>query len=303
MRLIKKSALLVGLGLFFNGSNLFAADQDALTKAVVKLIKGYHELEMYSNQTHTQAQQNKIEIDKLKVRLTKDEKTFSSGISKNKSNIEINKNNILENKGNIKKLQEKIDYIENTYKKANLMIIESKNQVFEANKILKELKEEFKKLKTQSDTSLYKSNISEQKAELLIKSLGELSTNLKQQLMKQDQMLKNLKNRIDSMQEALNNKIENQNYMIKKLKDNFMAYKQEQNKNNIKLAKTIENLKSQIDVMKTRYDAEIKILKTKFDRTKPVYILDEKVKLEKCKDGNCSKDQTDEETIKNFLNQ
>jgi len=300
---MKKIIAIIGLSGLFVGSNLYAADSNALTKAVVKLIKSYHELEMFTNNINLKEKENKNEIGKLKIRLTKDESVFGKQIKQNTENINLNKNKILINSEEIKKLREKISEIESTYKNANKMIIDSKNQVYQAKQILNQLSNELKKIKTESANSLYKSNISAEKANLLIQSLTKLSTDIKTQLNKQNKAISDIKNSIDSLKKELNGKIESQAFKIQHLTKVINEMKEQQNKKNIELSEDIKKLQAQIDVMKTRYDAEIKILKTKFDRTKPVYILDEKIKPVNCKDGKCKKTKSYDETINNFINE
>lgn len=60
-----------------------------------------------------------------------------------------------------------------------------------------------------------------------------------------------------------------------------------------------KNLKASIDSQKSYYDAEVKALKTKLERTNPVIMVQEKEVP--CKSGNCLKDADSDDIIKNFI--
>jgi len=237
-------------------SPLMASDTTHLTKATVKLIKSFHSMETQINGINNFSALNLEKIEKNRGDLDKNIKDLS------KSNVDIvnNTQNINSNKQDINQIISSQHKVEEDSKKALKTANEMRKLIIDLKKVSLDFKNNSSKFINSADTAYKKSVQSQDKLNILETSVGNLSN----------------KGRLTTIQ-SNQNKITINNLKSK--------YDKDMNAKDLK----IEELESKIDSMNIQFNAEINILKAKFDRARPVYVLDKQDEgLINCVDSNCS---------------
>jgi len=266
---MKKTLISLTLATLVLGtSNLMASDTTTLTKATVKLIKNYHNLNVEIDNINNFSESN---LNKINDNNTNIEK-LTQRVSKNETSISKIKQLDSERDSKIKRLFEETAQVKETAKKASDTAFKTQKLVNEMRGISNSFKKESNSVVNSATTAYQKSVKLEEKVSLLEKSL-ELTTN-----------------KLKSVESKLNKKSSD----LAKLNKDYESFKVASEKKN-------EELDSKIKSLEIYYKAELRILKAKFDRARPVYVIDKETSVD-CSNGKCNKTTgSSDEVIKNFL--
>ncbi len=261
-------SLVVAGALLGGATNLMASDTDALTKATVKLIKSYSDLEAQVNGMNSNNSITSEQISKTNSDLSKIESNLNS------TNDQLSKTNykVLTNEKNIQSLNNTISKIEAKADSAVDVSNETKNMVLEMRGLSKDFKDQSGQVVSSAQTAYAKANIVEAKTKTMEEAVGSTSAETKNNALK----IQNLEARLNKLS------ADYEQYVILNNKDK-------------------ENLKSQLDSQKVQFESEVQILKTKLDRAKPVYVMDKQEKVSDCSNGNCKGNKEVDDVISNFI--
>lgn len=266
---MKKTLLsLAVVGTLLGSTNLMASDSTALTKAVVKLIKANQALEgkvggvdKYSEINANGVAKNVVDISKLDSDLKNTNKAAAT--------LSSTVNN---NKMNISDIQKKIGAIEVKADSAEKTAIETKNLVEEMRGMSNQFKTQSSNVVSSAKTAFKKSTIAEEKINILSKAVRDVSASSKINA-----------NAIKDLEAKLGD-----------LNKSFDSYK-------MSSSQKTEELESQLASIKVYFEAEIKILKAKLDRARPVYVLDKEVAATDCTSGKCEGSEDINKVISDFI--
>lgn len=261
-------SLIVAGTLLGGATNLMASDTDALTKATVKLIKSYSDLEAQVNGMNNSSSSALEQINKTNSNLSKLESNLNS------TNDQLSKTNykVLTNEKNIQSLNNTLSKIESKADSAVDVSNETRNLVLEMRGLSKDFKDQSGQVVSSAQTAYAKANIVETKTKAMEEAMRNDSAETKSN-----------SSRIKDLETKLNT-----------LSMNFEQYVQINNKEK-------ETLKSQLDSQKIQFESEVQILKAKFDRARPVYVMDKQEKVSDCSNGNCKGNKEVDDVITNFI--
>jgi chromosome segregation ATPase len=267
---MKKNIISITLAtLILGGSNLLASDTTTLTKATVQLIKNYHSINTKVNNisNFSKSNLNKIESNKKEInKLNKSTNQINNDL-KEIRNINNNQQN------DIAKLYQKVNNAEEISKNAESTAFKTQKLVNEMRGISSSFKDNSNKVVTSANTAYKKSLKLEEKVNLMEKALKQNADTL------------------NSTKSLLATK----SAELQKLQKEYKAFKEASRKKH-------EELESKIKSQEIYIKAELKILKAKFDRARPVYVID-KENTEDCTNGKCKElSGSSDEIIKNFIN-
>jgi predicted nucleic acid-binding Zn-ribbon protein len=281
MKIVQKSIITgILLGMVALTTNASAASIDSLTKASVKLIQLNNE--------------NNVRINNINDILEKQDSTdkeLSEKISSNLDEInslktltQTNNESISFNSDKLNSLETKLAETASKADKAAIMSSNTKKIVDELTKVSQNVKK--------TSSIVYESN----------KEIGETFDKVSSDIEKNSAVLNS---NTSSILEVKNDVAENNN-SISSLNTKVADLEKVVNDNKIVSEGHYKELKEEIKTMKLLYDAEIKILKAKLDRAKPIIINSApKRKIEGLKDPNttCAGElsESDEEILKGFL--
>lgn len=258
---INKIMLSIGLTSLLLGSNLVAAENDSLTRATVKLIKNYHNLEQKINNIDSGNLDN------------------GHGLKKAQSDISslntetANMSNVLNsNVDKIKNLETSVKNVSAVSNEAKTIASQTQELVNEMRSISGNFKAQTSEVVGSAKVAYQKSAISETKVDSMGIALEGTSKEIKNTSAKVEDVSKRLN--------ILNH-----------------AYAEHVKQNQL----DVDVMNAKIDNMKQYYEAEIKVLKVKLDRTKPIYVIDKVAEKVDCSAGKC-KDDSSDEVINNFIN-
>lgn len=256
---MKKTILSIGLAAMLLGSNLFAAENDSLTRATVKLIKNYNNLEQKINNIDNGNMDNGFSVKKAQESIDLIQKENTNTISV-----------INENRDKISKLEYSVKDVEKVANGAKSTAVETQKLVNEMRGISNNFKSQTNEVVGSAKVAYQKSTINETKVDSMSVAVEKNAKETKE----------NIRN-ISTLTTSLS-----------ALADQFNTYK-------FNTDKEIENLNAKINNSKMYSEAEIKVLKTKLDRTKPVYLLDKTNSKLDCTGDKCQDDS--DKVINNFI--
>lgn len=250
---MKKFILSIGLAGLLFGMNGFAAENDSLTKATVKLIKNYHNLEQKINNIDNSNLDN------------------GSNIKNIQSDIESMKQEDSRASNAINQNSDRINAVEGSVKKVEAISLDAKKVAYQTQEIVNEMRGLSKNFKDQTSEVVGSAKVAYQKS-----TINETKVNsMTQALEETSKDSKNTQVEVQMLKKSLN-----------ELSTQFTLYK-------VKSEKELENLNVKYDNLKAYTDAELKVLKTKFDRAKPVYVLDKEDGKLDCSKGKCKDNDSD----------
>ena len=261
-------SLIVAGALFGGATNLMASDTTALTKATVKLIKSYSDLEAQVNGISDHSNLNYDQLNQAKSSISKLESNLNS------TNDQLSKTNykVLTNEKNIQSLNNTLSKIESKADNAVDISNETKNLVLEMRGLSKDFKDQSGQVVSSAQTAYAKANIAETKTKAMEEAIRNDSAETKNNSL-----------RVKDLEQKLNT-----------LSMNFEQYTSTNNKEK-------EELRSQLASQKIQFESEIKILKAKFDRARPVYVMNKQEPVSDCSNGNCKGNKEVDDVITNFI--
>jgi len=266
-------SLVAAISIVGGSTALMASDNTSLTKATVKLIKTHHAIE---NQMNNLAIENSA-TNKMIAEQSEAIKLINGQKLEIDQDIKEVKGKIQANQTDISKIYNQMENIKKNSDITSTNSLDSRKIVTEMRTISKEFESKAEKSSETTKTLFKKINV-----------ISENFEQLKLAVMKANE--KSIQNK---------NIIEKNNISLEKLKESSA-----QKDNDIK------ELKSSMKSLQIRFNAEIKILKAKFERARPVYVTgQEPAEIEEtvtskndCIGGNCSEKGTDlDNTIKNYI--
>jgi chromosome segregation ATPase len=268
---MKKNILsIITAGFLISGflTNAMASDTSSLTKATVKLIKENRAMaqDVLSIQSQHDNLNSKIEQNKVLIK-----------------NISDENNQII---GQFNSMKDQVQKVDSTSTINSKSINELNNYKISSSNDLKTLDlriSELAKKIGMSQENLEKINSNSSKT-------SNISVSTKQEVEQLKKEFEDFKKNASFNLTSLSKQTTGDNASIFELNKHLKTLEGE---NKI--------LKEQLENYKIFTDSELKILKTKLDRAKPVYFMQEKEVKAECTSGNCQNSNDVDDVIKNFI--
>lgn len=271
---MKKNILsIITTGFLVSGfltSNAMASDTASLTKATVKLIKENKAMaqDVLSIQSQHQNLNSKIEQNKVLIKNISDEnQTILGHFNSMKDNVDRLNSSTQLNSNSINELNKFKDSSSNDLKTLDLRISELAKKIGMS-------QENLEKINANSSKNSNISVSTKQEVEQLKKDFEDFKKNASFNL------------------SSLSKQTTGDNASIFELNKQIKSLEGEN-----------KTLKEELATHKIFMDSELKILKTKLDRAKPVYFMQEKEVEAPCKSGKCQNNNSNDvdDVIKNFI--
>lgn len=259
---MKKITLSLALCALLGGS-LMASDTNSLTKAVVQLIKDNHTMNSRINQMSDHGDNNTKQIE-LNLAGTEATKAATNEIlDSHDKRINENKADTFANKNQIEVLFDKVAKTETMATSAESTANQTKALVEEMRGMNIDFKAQSGEMIGSAKTAYEKSTIAEEKSKSLEVSVTDYTSRTKIA----EEKIKVLEAKVFDIETRLQKQ---------------------------------DEISSKLDSTKIYLEAEIKILKAKFDRARPVYVMDNEAPVD-CTNGKCTETNDADAVIKNFI--
>lgn len=259
---MKKITLSLALCALLGGS-LMASDTNSLTKAVVQLIKDNHTMNSRINQMSDHGDNNSKQIEVNLGSAETFKKNTNEVLESHSNRISESKADIISNKSQIEVLFDKVAKTETMATSAESTANQTKALVEEMRGMNIDFKAQSGEMIGSAKTAYEKSSIAEAKAKLLEVSVTDYTSRTKLA----EEKIKELEAKVFDIETKLQKQ---------------------------------DEMSSKLDSTKIYLEAEIKILKAKFDRARPVYVMDNEAPVD-CTNGKCTETNDADAVIKNFI--
>jgi chromosome segregation ATPase len=246
------------------GGSLMASDTNSLTKAVVQLIKDNHSINSHVNALSDHADTDSKNIELNLANLEAHKKATADTLDSHDKRISENKADITSSKAQIENLFEKIGKTESVANSASDTANQTKALVEEMRGISSDFKTQSGEMIGSAKTAYEKSSIVEEKTKSLEISVSDYTSRTKVA----EEKIKVLESEVARLSLGLQKQ---------------------------------DEISSKLDSTKIYLEAEIKILKAKFDRARPVYVMDNEKSSLDCTNGKCTETNDADAVIKNFI--
>lgn len=259
---MKKITLSLALCALLGGS-LMASDTNSLTKAVVQLIKDNHTMNSRINEMSDHGDNNAKQIELNLVSADSFKKATNEMLDSHSNRITENKTDIVASKNQIEILFDKVGKTEIMATSAESTANQTKALVEEMRGMNLDFKAQSGEMIGSAKTAYEKSSIAEAKSKSLEISVSDYTSRTKIS----EEKIKVLESKVFDIETKLQKQ---------------------------------DEISSKLDSTKIYLEAEIKILKAKFDRARPVYVMDNEAPVD-CTGGKCSETNDADAVIKNFI--
>jgi len=243
-----------------------AADTQALTRTANKLILSQSKIILKINDIEDTLDKQSQTDSELSKKIEGVEKV----VMKNKESIQVNKENIDFVTNKVETLSTQLTDVRKTAASAIVMSKETRDLLNRIETVSKDVEAKAKEVKTGT-----------QKLESQTKGLSTNFTQINKKLVELEGIVNDHEKRISKLEKLAHDL----SVQVKNNKDIEEGHYNE--------------LKEKINSMKIYYDAEIKVLKAKLEKTRPIVIT--KSAPATCENGDCKVDLEDESIIDNFL--